>query len=322
MPAEPSQPTADEFLPPKPLDPSAGLQPDVPAAPEFVAESAAPPTTEVFELPPEPAPADALAEPPMKVPGLSSYLLDEPSLPTAPRTTPVPQFSPQDLRGGRLSDSTSELTTPAPFIPPAPEDFGGQLETPVQEYYVPGALTEPGPGLPVAKSPASDLAPDVTAWAPEPLPADPNSLPVPDPIVAPSTAKRLEAPSAPTPQQTNSKLERIASRKGLNGFKGFCPVAIKDHRELIDARPEYSAVFNGRRYFFSSAASQALFEANPENYAPAALGNDVVHLMLTGESRSGSLEHAVWFRSRLYMFATAETMETFVASPSIHAWEE
>ena len=126
----------------------------------------------------------------------------------------------------------------------------------------------------------------------------------------------------PTPEQTRGKLDRIATRKGLSGFKGFCPVSLKDHRELVDARPEYSAVHNGRRYFFSSAAAQSQFEANPEDYSPAALGNDVVHLVLTGDSTPGSLDHAVWFRSKLYLFATAETMETFVAAPSIHARDE
>ena len=225
---------------------------------------------------------------------------------------------PSDIGAGE--DSALAAPNPSPFIPPEPSEFGDPLGGPsADDYYIPAPTTAaatPADDMPSMPADASEyLAPNVDQWTPEPLQA-------PDPIVAPSTAKKLVAAPPPTRQQTDAKLERIAARKGLNGFKGFCPVALKDYRELLDARPEYSAVYNGRRFFFSTETAQVAFEVSPENYAPAALGNDVVHLMLTGESRQGSLEHAVWFRSRLYMFATAETMETFVSAPSIHARDE
>ncbi len=153
-------------------------------------------------------------------------------------------------------------------------------------------------------------------------PDPPGTLRVPDPIVAPSTARRIEIPAQPTPQETQEKLARIAARRGLDGLKGFCPVVLRDERNLVDARPEFSAVYNGRRYYFSSATAQALFEASPQRYAPAASGFDVVHLSLTGEEVRGSLDYAVWFRGRLYLFTSAETMETFVAAPSIHSRED
>jgi YHS domain-containing protein len=61
------------------------------------------------------------------------------------------------------------------------------------------------------------------------------------------------------------------------------------------------------------------FLAEPAKYAPAAGGCDVLHLALTGEELEGSLDHAVWYKGRLYLFADVETMETFVAAPSSHA---
>ena len=39
---------------------------------------------------------------------------------------------------------------------------------------------------------------------------------------------------------------------------------------------------------------------------------------LTGEELEGSLDHAAWFQGRLYLFASAETMETFVSAPGQH----
>jgi len=142
---------------------------------------------------------------------------------------------------------------------------------------------------------------------------------MPDPIVAPTTARKLESAPKINPAETQDKLARIAARKGLDGLKGFCPVALRDERSLTDARPEFTTVYKDRRYYFSSATAQALFESTPDRYAPAASGYDVVHLSLTGEQARGSLDYAVWFRGRLYLFLSTETMETFVAAPSIHA---
>lgn len=116
-----------------------------------------------------------------------------------------------------------------------------------------------------------------------------------------------------------TKMELIASRKGMTGLKGFCPVMLRDARDLVDAREEYTAVFNEKAYSFSSGEALQAFLAEPEKYAPAIHGSDVIHLSLTGEEIEGSLDHAVWYKGRLYLFTSAETMETFVAAPSSHS---
>jgi YHS domain-containing protein len=204
---------------------------------------------------------------------------------------------------------------PAEFIPPEPEMFGQTFASPQDagNYYIPES-TVTGDSSP----PPADLDADIPfAQAPAAPSLEPGGMPAP--IVAPSTARRLEAPQPGPRSSTDVKLARIAERAGLSGLKGFCPVALRDSRELVDARAEYSAVFNGRRYYFSNQVAQAHFESAPDQYAPASSGNDVVHLSLTGEAAPGSLDHAVWFRGKLYLFSTAETLETFVAAPSIHA---
>lgn len=113
-----------------------------------------------------------------------------------------------------------------------------------------------------------------------------------------------------------SKMELIAARKNQTGLKGFCPVQLRDTRDLVDVDENYSAIFNNKKYSFSNSEALQRFIADPEKYAPAIHGSDVIHLSLTGEEIEGSLDHAVWFKGRLYLFATAETMETFVAAPS------
>lgn len=109
---------------------------------------------------------------------------------------------------------------------------------------------------------------------------------------------------------------RILSRTGRSGFKGFCPVALRDERELIDSREEYHAKFGLKTYYFSSPDARAAFEANPSRYAPAAGGSDVVLLVNSGEEVSGALDFSLWYRDRLYMFRSRETQRLFAADPS------
>lgn len=129
----------------------------------------------------------------------------------------------------------------------------------------------------------------------------------------------------PKETQSNELSERdkqramIAAREGLTGFKGFCPVELRDNRELRDADNGIRATFGLQEYNFSSERARRMFEANPTRYAPAAGGSDVVLLVNAGEEQPGSLDHAVWFRDRIYMFRSAETMALFVSDPTRYA---
>jgi len=128
----------------------------------------------------------------------------------------------------------------------------------------------------------------------------------------------LEAAPAPKLESPSDRMSRIKARAGLSGLKGYCPVVLRDRRDLADATPEFSTVIDGKRYEVSSAEALQALEAEPEKYIPVARGNDLVHRALTGEDREGSLENAAWYQGRLYLFATTETMETFVAAPEAH----
>jgi len=140
---------------------------------------------------------------------------------------------------------------------------------------------------------------------------------------APALKPVEESPAAleETPSR-RTRQEIIASRSELNGLKGFCPVMLRDHRDLVNVNEDFSAIFNGKRYEFSSEDALEIFLNDPSKYAPAAQGNDVIHLALTGDQDEGKLDHAVWYKGRLYLFNSAETMETFVAAPNSHATEE
>jgi YHS domain-containing protein len=107
----------------------------------------------------------------------------------------------------------------------------------------------------------------------------------------------------------------ILSRAGQSGFKGFCPVELRDNRELVDTDSSFTSTFGLQKYQFSSQQAKAAFELDPSRYAPAAGGSDVVLLVNAGEEQPGSLDFAVWYRDRIYMFRSRETLSLFVSNP-------
>ena len=85
--------------------------------------------------------------------------------------------------------------------------------------------------------------------------------------------------------------------------------------------PEHHSTFKGRTYYFSTDEAKTTFEERPEHYAPISGGQDVV-LLKEKVTKEGSLDHAVWFKDRLYLFTSQKTLEQFVATPKEFAISE
>ncbi len=119
-----------------------------------------------------------------------------------------------------------------------------------------------------------------------------------------------------------AKIRRLGTRRGQAGLKGFCPVALRDRRDLVDTNPEIASTYEGRLYQFSSAEAKAAFDAEPEKYAPAMGGVDVIVQTNSHQTVDGTLDHAVWFHDKLYLFSSAETLEAFVLSPAEYVGEK
>ena len=71
----------------------------------------------------------------------------------------------------------------------------------------------------------------------------------------------------------------------------------------------------GRRYEFATPEAKTAFEADPERYAPALGGRDVVLTTNGSEDAVGSLKHAGFYRERLYLFQTDESYKAFYENP-------
>ncbi|MEZ6058315.1 MAG: hypothetical protein R3C01_16570 [Planctomycetaceae bacterium] len=276
---------------------------------------------------PAPPPLDGFSRPQLPSSDLPSDLIPENELPPTTDSVRQPLVPAPGLGGIEETTDFPETELPSLGIEDSIES------TPMEPTFDPADL----PSIPT-ESPAAEISDSVTGGPsfggpsesretnPDMEPVGRAQLPLtlpsneaPPSLTPPQTARQIEVPAAPSPDEVQSKLARIAARKGKVGLKGFCPVVLRDERDLKDALPDFSTVIDGKRYFTSSAEALAHLEAAPEKYTPAASGHDVVHYQLTGQEIEGSLDHASWFQGRLYLFLSAETMETFVSAPSSHA---
>lgn len=134
---------------------------------------------------------------------------------------------------------------------------------------------------------------------------DEDFFEVPEPVaaeVAATPETKLPTERVPTPA--------IPAATVL-GMGGYCPVSLRNHREILEGAEAWEAEYNGVTYRFATPDALAEFHVDPESYIPVAGGLDVVAVREGRDVTSGSLEHATWFRDRLYLFASADTLAAF-----------
>ena len=150
-------------------------------------------------------------------------------------------------------------------------------------------------------------------------------------LFKPQPEQKLEIPVAKPAKQiaTNEqvrsiekKLALIASRGNIKGLKGFCPVALRDNRLLVDARPEFSSSFKSMNYQFASLENKLKFDREPAKYAPAAGGSDIVFLVDQQDDKEGTLDFASWYKGRLYLFSNQKNMDVFMKTPALYVGVE
>lgn len=276
----------------------------------------------------------------------------------APRALPVPAAAvpaPQPAAAQTAGPGRSQLSDSLPpvpgdpgyqapaanlAIPPAPASVDEALENAfndmTDEKGLPEEKVTAEPKATESENPFSGLSLD-EEFGPATKPAtekanstepksETNSI-----VIEPGPSKEITAeeiplppealPAEPAKEEVDAKMKLIAERGDLRGLKGFCPVALRDNRDLKNALPEHHSTLNGRTYYFSTADAKAAFDEHPEQYAPIAGGQDVV-LLKEKITKEGSLDHAVWFKNRLYLFTSQKSLEQFVATPSEFAISE
>jgi YHS domain-containing protein len=230
---------------------------------------------------------------------------------------PFPEMSEDE------ADDLDESDFESPFLgmrldeEPFPTDEIASHADPLAD--VPELAVSPAEAAPSRAMPQEGPA-LVTSAAPPQL-----TIPTSEPAASESIVP--QAPSVPQAQIVDSsspdvyaeRMQQIRERGGMKGLKGFCPVLLRDDRELRDSQPEFYSNHRGQKFHFASAEAKARFDQNPARYAPAAYGADVVVLIRDKDVAEGSLDHAAWYRGNLYLFATLETYGAFVADPVKYA---
>lgn len=128
----------------------------------------------------------------------------------------------------------------------------------------------------------------------------------------PAAGKAVDSEDLSWIESEKAKLSQRSDREGL---KGFCPVVLCEERRLVDAEEQFSAEYQGQTYHFSSSDAVEKFRAQPEKYAPVAGGLDIVAVRQASEVVSGSLDYAVWYRDKLYLFSSPQRKADFCANP-------
>lgn len=312
--ARPAIPQLDLLVPPAPVSSEAEAEgedapeqldvPDIAAAqaPESESDDAGrklPEFLPAVELPEDTAP-----------PVLAAELTDEP----IGADVPAEAADSDELLGNPFPELSESEADGAPVIEPAAVAESKDVKDDEERNPFTGLKLEAESAASSVQQTAADSIP--VSRLPE-LPA-PAELAAPDDATPADRLPEITPADKPASSSDahSDKLRKIAERSELTGLKGFCPVALRDLRELKDARPQFQAEFNGKIFNLSSAEAKEKFEAAPEIYAPAAAGQDVVLAADKGEEREGSLDRAVWYRNRLYLFSSKDSHEKFVASPA------
>lgn len=78
------------------------------------------------------------------------------------------------------------------------------------------------------------------------------------------------------------------------------------------------AIHRGRTYLFVGPQEQQRFFADPDRYAPAASGNDVVLATEQGQAVPGMRQHGVYYGNHVYLFSSEASLEKFSKNPNVY----
>ncbi|MBL4699679.1 MAG: hypothetical protein JKX85_00335 [Phycisphaeraceae bacterium] len=103
-------------------------------------------------------------------------------------------------------------------------------------------------------------------------------------------------------------------------LEGYCPVAYHKMDKAVKGKKEFSAVYDGKTYYFVKEMARDLFKKNPSRFLPVLNGLCVVcKVGKKGMDNPGKPEIFSIYKKQLYLFAGAGSKKTFDASPEKYA---
>ena len=154
----------------------------------------------------------------------------------------------------------------------------------------------------VPKAPTPDL----------PVPPSPN-LPFPENPSGVGNQPKIEAGGAcPINETPSFNYAAIPEEeKAMIEFEGYCPVELSQHSMWVRGDYNNRLQFEGRLYLFAGKAQMEEFNRNPEKYAPAYQGIDIVVWRERGEKIHGIRNYGAWALGRVFLFSSEESLVKF-----------
>ena len=112
------------------------------------------------------------------------------------------------------------------------------------------------------------------------------------------------------------KVRSGATTSKTLALRGYCPVCVIGSGAWIPGRPDMTSVYDGFVYRFPRGEQKAMFDANPNSFAPILNGDSIVSYVKGQKRVPGKLEYAQIHDGRLFLFTSDEERRAFQKSPS------
>jgi hypothetical protein len=95
----------------------------------------------------------------------------------------------------------------------------------------------------------------------------------------------------------------------------MCPVELIEQKKWVTGNRQWGAYHRGRLYLFVGESQQQRFLRNPDYYSPVLSGYDPVVAFEEGQFLQGQRKHGVFFKNRVYLFASEANLAQFYQAP-------
>ena len=256
-------------------------------------------------------------------------MASRPEMPAPPIASPMTstQPQPQNFTPG----STQPPSYPV-YSGPAPSQAVQPQQSQPQQF----AQNQPQPQLnqyqaaPAQPMQPQNMMPQQGAYAETTLPSNPPfatqpQLPPQQPQQQPQQPQPQQqvAVNAPmqqpvAPQQNVPSPNAPAQKAPVSyGLEGYCPVELTISEKWVPGNQQYGAVHQGVVYLFAGPEQQKQFLADPDRFAPANRGFDIVLSTETGQNVPGKRQHGVFLingnrnQRQIYLFSSEATLKKF-----------
>jgi len=100
------------------------------------------------------------------------------------------------------------------------------------------------------------------------------------------------------------------------GLEGYCPVTLANEQKWVKGFPKFTAEFEGVTYHFAGADELQSFLHEPQRFAPAYGGIDVVRLVDEQKEIPGKRKFGISLERRIYLFDSEKSLVAFQSAPA------